>query len=1500
MTRIRGIFEPFAPYVNKQLNLRKKILSNSDDNGNILSNVRFKESPELFYAYAVEKQCTVRMMSGVDMRPEAYAKVLELNPNLPEDAHAIEDETYLIGRGGSKLARQYILEGGTRYYDDKTKWGWRGGFTTGNPVDDHKYAFSYGDKNVRANPDGDFGAVPMPGIIDAQIRTKSEHGALREAQVNFVCFNRRQLSVLEMLYMRPGFPVCLEWGWNPYVSNSKNRETLDYTVKTEFFKQDSSLDDINDQIIKYKKASGGNYDGFIGYVKNFNFKAREDGGYDCTTEIIAHGEILESLRSPGIKTHRISDETEDPLVEITDRMLFYLRALKHQFNSEGSQLSLQRLVTEKASADWNSDNADMEKVPSPPPEYTGQSLEQKELAIAQRQEANATIARDSERNKNPYTVKSEEELLEKAKKELETDAFNFLENNPELKKIILDKGEINIDALKKIQAKKDAIENVNLLAEYDNALPTDMIRDRSRLNYNVENFNAQVAAREKEADELNNKAKMWNEFIKVYAKELDINVPVEYNVAYGDIAKLFKFINKETTPVVTDKIEKFVTEGFESLLGGSILRQTIKYPEYVKWDYSETEKVVVKKRALWWDKTVDVPVANSVDYDSGRRRQVYIRWDLLSQMLNHLSNATADQVNDKLSLIYNKKIANGKKPKEGLTTNFLEINYMGPNERTWNNNPPSDGKTDDGKNRSYLSYMPCINMLSDPTTKKIPKEFQGQFHPIIGNSFDERICLMPHQAIFDDMFENDRFIHGTYFEEDPDTGLIEESSSDKNKDPVKLRTISSYKSEYKAKSMRNSIGFVYFNLDFLISSYETLRLKKVSTKDRDSGATGTMLTLDDRFSVFDFISTIWQGVNDACAGYYNFQLHTEHEQPHKVRIVDMRLFGKPDEKTYTFDPQGLKSITRQFYFDSKIDANMAAAISIAAQAPNSMQDLDSLSFKAFHKNIKSRFILGDFAEEESSDAKAVQKEYYDKLEEDIIDFNQSYNYLVFFLRRLNNSNYDTDLKVLQPHEAIQQAQRFIELRNNILHRYPLNKKDGTTHPKAGQWRKGTTLESNAIIPLQCNMQLDGIAGLIPLQLFKIEKNKLPIGYERPDIVFVVKSEVQKITSTQDWTTEITGQLALTDYNPNNDGTNNILEYTDPPAVLDQILHNPAFAATCPWADMLRDVVDELGHSESTYVNDEDKQEEYITRGLLLPNEKILTGEIASAVSSQSARETYSKGDITPDMCAFMIILLRCMYDEDYANQLIYGEDYFEKYGDVVYDNGGELANVKLNFNGGNDIEHLDGKYSGTKHIDGLAMDIGLTGNYRPKAIGDKNNPWKIKWSALHKKRSERWRELSTQYANLVAENYTWHNGSWFHGGKGANGGKLSSADIGPINPQGANLSQERIQEIATQFYNRKFKDAGSFAGVELDYPELVFENIVHYNRLIKLLVHLKKIFPNLWWIDEYRKIGKTGTGYHLHIYSPNGKPIVSLDQMSLSKNKLKLSGRETYIHSSGF
>ena len=113
------------------------------------------------------------------------------------------------------------------------------------------------------------------------------------------------------------------------------------------------------------------------------------------------------------------------------------------------------------------------------------------------------------------------------------------------------------------------------------------------------------------------------------------------------------------------------------------------------------------------------------------------------------------------------------------------------------------------------------------------------------------------------------------------------------------------------------------------------------------------------------------------------------------------------------------------------------------------------------------------------------------------------------------------------------AEELPEIRNSILRKYPLD------HKNAGQWRGETPAESHEVIPLKFNAKLDGISGIIPLQLFKVNKSKLPKGYERDDLAFIVSSETHKITDGQDWTVDISGQMVILNKNYNYDGYNNL-------------------------------------------------------------------------------------------------------------------------------------------------------------------------------------------------------------------------------------------------------------------------------------------------------------------------------------------------------------------------
>ena len=184
-----------------------------------------------------------------------------------------------VNEDKGKLASENILQGGTLYNNNL-----RAG------VGENK-TYSYKTPSGQTHQKG---LRPMPGINSIDIKSKSAYGSLREVVVKFQCWDIKQLEDLELLYMRPGYTVLIEWGWLPYL---KDENTLEYNiVPKDIITEIPSKEDIWKDLFNRSKSTGGNYDAMFGYVKNYSWSAREDGGYDCTTSIISIGEILESLK----------------------------------------------------------------------------------------------------------------------------------------------------------------------------------------------------------------------------------------------------------------------------------------------------------------------------------------------------------------------------------------------------------------------------------------------------------------------------------------------------------------------------------------------------------------------------------------------------------------------------------------------------------------------------------------------------------------------------------------------------------------------------------------------------------------------------------------------------------------------------------------------------------------------------------------------------------------------------------------------------------------------------------------------------------------------------------------------------------------------------------------------------------------------------------------------------------------------------------------------------
>ena len=328
----------FKDFVRDQLNIRQKIVSrgNSDIGSksrteSVIGNTGTAGDKGAYYAYG-QKQCVIRLASMVDLMKDID---LELGGSTFESYK------------GSTFARNFILEGGVlsdyarnvSTGENSTevkvrKFEPRGGFPNARGAigGAKKVNLSYGDPSLASDPNSDgYGVVAMPGIRDANVRTKSAYGSLREAKINFFCHNLRQLEILELLYMRPGYPVFMEWGWSPFINNDGTINSGAFPSIVDrniFWSDDITQEYLQREVIKLKNQTNGNYDGFVGFVTNFDYSIREDGGFDCSTELISMGEVIDSLKvSPEFYVNLEGltqiDEYDEDTANNEDNNLFY-------------------------------------------------------------------------------------------------------------------------------------------------------------------------------------------------------------------------------------------------------------------------------------------------------------------------------------------------------------------------------------------------------------------------------------------------------------------------------------------------------------------------------------------------------------------------------------------------------------------------------------------------------------------------------------------------------------------------------------------------------------------------------------------------------------------------------------------------------------------------------------------------------------------------------------------------------------------------------------------------------------------------------------------------------------------------------------------------------------------------------------------------------------------------------------------------------------------------
>lgn len=246
-----------SPYVAAQINIRQKKLG-----------LPKRETEDL--SILNSKTCWVKMASSVNVTDTA-----------------IWDDTSVTGENsGISIPKKYVLFNGT---SEQT--------TSGKPLKQRSGIKKEGSYDTL---DPDFGIVPMPGLTSLKIDSKT-NGMIKIANVSLLANSRQQFEIMNVLFLKLGYNVLIEYGWSFYYDNGGNKtKPLTTLIEREWFDQNN--DDKNyqywlEQIKKKKKTYVGNYGAVFGRIMNFNWKFNRDGSYSIDLKIMTHGDIAESLKS---------------------------------------------------------------------------------------------------------------------------------------------------------------------------------------------------------------------------------------------------------------------------------------------------------------------------------------------------------------------------------------------------------------------------------------------------------------------------------------------------------------------------------------------------------------------------------------------------------------------------------------------------------------------------------------------------------------------------------------------------------------------------------------------------------------------------------------------------------------------------------------------------------------------------------------------------------------------------------------------------------------------------------------------------------------------------------------------------------------------------------------------------------------------------------------------------------------------------------------------------
>ncbi|MDB4452896.1 hypothetical protein N9145_01810 [bacterium] len=257
------IGEAFKPYVNDQITARQKMYGSGFNQPKTPQQLTYLNSSTPW----IKMASSVSVLDSTD--GENRLKKLGLNIKSNKSEH---------------LAKQAVLFNSLTPLNGNM----RAGVAQSNSLINSS-AYGFGGT--------EFGLKPLPGITNIDV-TPINRGSLKQATINIKAYNKFQFELIEVLYLRLGYTVMLEWGNSIYIDNKGDIQNMDNTLIDKYFfkKSGKSHLEVLNRIEQERKAKFGNYDALFAKIVNFDWTYQPDGSYDISIKLTSLGDVVESFK----------------------------------------------------------------------------------------------------------------------------------------------------------------------------------------------------------------------------------------------------------------------------------------------------------------------------------------------------------------------------------------------------------------------------------------------------------------------------------------------------------------------------------------------------------------------------------------------------------------------------------------------------------------------------------------------------------------------------------------------------------------------------------------------------------------------------------------------------------------------------------------------------------------------------------------------------------------------------------------------------------------------------------------------------------------------------------------------------------------------------------------------------------------------------------------------------------------------------------------------------